>query len=204
MIQKNQTVNDRLSYLSWSKISLWENDPNLFYQVYVEGLDQFRTKHLELGKRLATGLENGFDNERDPIVDMVIRFMPSYPLREYRISVEFDGIPLVGIYDGFNASDEVIGEYKSGKSWTQKKVDDHGQLTFYALLYWLKYKKLPRHIYLHWAKTREDENGNIELTGDIKTFETKRTMKDIILFSKRIKNAWTGICEIGKFVQKYN
>jgi hypothetical protein len=92
-----------------------------------------------------------------------------------------------------------IGEFKSGRSWTQGMVDQHGQLTFYALLVWLKYGTLPKNIYLHWAKTDEDMQGNLKLTGDIKTFATQRSLKDLILFSKRIKTAWAGICEIGKF-----
>jgi hypothetical protein len=188
-------------YLSWSQLSLWEKDQNLYYQVYIEGLDQFKTKYLELGKRMATTLENGFDEEHDPIFEFVATFMPGYPKKEFDIKIEFEGIPLVGKLDGWNEKTMTIGEYKTGKNWTQNMVDKHGQLTFYALLIWLKYKKLPEKILLHWAKTEEDLDGTLKLTGDIKTFSTKRTMKDIIVFSKRIKTAWEGICEVGKFAK---
>lgn len=189
-------------YLSFSQLSLWEKDPNLYYQVYVEGLDQFRTKYLELGKRMATGLENGFDEEHDPLFEMLIVFLPSYPRREFEIRAEFEKIPLVGKMDGWNEKTMTIGEYKSGRHWTQSMVNQAGQLTFYALLVWLKYKKLPSKILLHWAKTDEDMEGNLKLTGDIRTFTTERTMKDIILFSKRIKTAWAGICDLGKMLKE--
>lgn len=188
-------------YLSWSQMQLFEKDPNLYYQVYCEGLDQFRSKYLELGKKMATTLENGHSDDGDPMLELMAVYMPSYPEREFDIKETFEGIPLVGKLDGWNKATMTIGEYKSGKNWTQSMADQHGQLTFYALLVWLKYKKLPEKIYLHWARTDEDMEGNLVLTGEIKTFQTERSLKDIIIFSKRIKSAWAGICELGKFNQ---
>jgi len=151
---------------------------------------------------MATTLENGFDEEHDPLFELMAVFMPAYPLREFDIAAEFEGIPLVGKLDGFNERALVVGEYKSGKHWTQGMADKSGQLTFYALLVWLKYGKLPSDIFLHWARTDEDLEGNLKLTGEIKTFRTKRTMKDLILFSPRIKSAWAGICELGEFTKQ--
>jgi len=191
-------------YLSWSQLNLWEKDPNMYYQVYWEGLDQFRTKYLELGKRMATTLENGFDEAHDPLFEMLAVFMPHYPKQEFDLKTVFEGIPLVGKLDGFNEATLTIGEYKTGKNWTQSMVNQSGQLTFYSLLVWLKYKKLPNNIFLHWARTDEDMEGNLKLTGDIRTFPTQRSLKDLILFSKRIKAAWLGICELGKFLKDKN
>jgi len=191
-------------YLSWSQLNLWEKDPNMYYQVYFEGLDQFRTKYLELGKRMATTLENGFDEFGDPMFDMLSVMLPAYPEREFEIKVNHKVsdklvVPLLGKLDGWNKATMTIGEYKTGKHWTQSLVDSSGQLTFYALLVWLKYKTMPKHIILHWAKTQEDEFGNLELTGDIKSFKTQRSLKDLILLSGRIERAWKGICELGEF-----
>lgn len=173
----------------------------MYYQVYWENLDQFRTKYLELGKRMATGLENGFDEERDPLFEMLIVFMPHYPKREYEMNTVFEGIPLKGKLDGWNEATMTIGEYKTGKHWTQAMANTTGQLTFYALMVWLIYHKLPEHIFLHWARTDEDMEGNLKLTGEMQTFETARKLKDLILFSKRIKTAWAAICEMGKFMK---
>lgn len=214
MISQPMTKNNRAcspnkngsprGYLSWSQLSLWEKDPNMYYQVYVEGLDQFRTKYLELGKRMATALENGFDDEHDPLFEMLVVFMPGYPEREFEMNAVFEGIPLKGKLDGWNEKTLTIGEYKTGKKWTQSMVDNCGQLTFYALLVWLKYGKLPNKIYLHWARTDEDMVGNLKLTGEIKTFEAKRTLRDIIMFAPRLKLAWASICELDKFVKINN
>jgi len=188
-------------YLSWSQLSLFEKDPNLYWQVYIEGIQNFKTKYLELGKRMATTLENGKSDDGDPMLELMAIYMPSYPAKEFDIKVMFEGIPLVGKLDGWNEKTLTIGEYKSGKNWTQSMANETGQLTMYALLIWLKYKKLPAKILLHWARTDEDMEGNLVLTGEIKTFTTQRSLKDIILFSKRIKSAWAGICELGKFNQ---
>ena len=265
-------------YLSWSQLNLWEKDANLYYQVYCEGLDQFRTRQLELGKKMATTLENGHSEDGDPMLDLMAVFMPSYPAKEFEIKAVFEGIPLKGKLDGFGIKCQscgswqdiiglknekqqmdvpalqkergvygstshqtirsiskttfqdkqrlntlpilssscdkcgvegklisVIGEFKSGRHYTQSMADDTGQLTMYALLVWLKYKKLPAKILLHWAKTDEDMEGNLFLTGDIKTFKTQRSLSDLILFSKRIRAAWAGICALGEFMKtKWN
>ena len=191
-------------HLSWSQMNLWEKDPNLYYQVYCEGIENFRSKYLELGKRMATTLENGKSDDGDPMLELMAVYMPSYPAKEFEIKVNFEGIPIVGKLDGFNKETLTIGEYKSGKHWTQSMADETGQLTMYALLVWLKYKKLPNKILLHWARTDEDMEGNLVLTGEIKTFQTQRSLKDLILFSKRIKTAWGGICELGKFNKNGN
>jgi len=189
-------------YLSYSQMQLYLKDPQLFYQCYIEGLQQFRTDRLILGKRMATALENGFDEQRDPMIEMVMTFMPSYPLREYEMNGVFEGIPLKGKLDGFDKEGLRIGEYKTGVKWTQGMVDCHGQLTFYALLVKLNYGVLPNEIKLHWARTQKNpETGGIELTGETKTFLTKRTMSDLILFSKKIKEVWKGVCEVGAFAK---
>lgn len=92
----------------------------------------------------------------------------------------------------------ILAEYKTGRQFTQKMVDSSSQLTFYALLIWLKYGKLPDEIFLHWAKTEIDEDGELKITGDIKTFETIRTFSDIILLRGRVKSAWEGINQMCK------
>lgn len=195
---RNHCCNPRLKYLSWSKMNLFEKDPNQFYQVYFEGLDQYRSKFLELGSRLSKVLENGIDEERDPTFEFVATFLPAYPEREKDMKVVFEGVPLRIKLDGWNKKTFTVGEYKSGRRWTQSMVDKCDQLTFYAAVIWMIYKKIPNFL-LHWAKTEEDEEGNLKLTGDLRTFKTTRRLKDIILMVKRMKKAWKEICEMVKF-----
>ena len=192
----------RLDYISPSKLKLWETDKNLFYQVYIDGIDQYKTKYLELGKRMAETLENGYDEERDPQIEMVSVFMPTYPLKEFKMKWTLEGIPLRGVLDGFNENTLVIGEYKTGKKWSKSMADKSDQLTFYALLCYMNYKELPKRIFLHWAETIEDMEGNLSLSGQIETFETKRVLRDIILLTKRIRLAWAGIQEMKEMINK--
>lgn len=148
---------------------------------------------MRLGKLLAEARERGSD--KDPTLDFLAVFMPSYPKREYEIRVNFEGIPLFGKLDGYNPWKKIIGEDKTGKNFTQRMADQSDQLTMYSLMVWKKSRLIPQ-INLHWAKTIEVQG--LSLTGDFKTFETSRTLKDFILLSKRLKIAWEGILEMGK------
>jgi len=171
---------------------LWERDPNLFYRYYILGEPGFDSKYMRLGKRLAKARERLSDP--DPTIDFLAKFMPQYPKHEYKMEVEFEGIPLQGKFDGWNPWSKIIGEDKSGKNFTQGMADKLGQLTMYSTIVWKSKGYFPS-LRLHWAKTIE-ENGVLRFTGEFRTFETTRTLKDIILFSKRIKTAWSGICEM--------
>jgi len=186
-------------YLSWSQLSLFERSPDQYYKQYIQGYSGFNSKYMRLGKRLAEARERRSDP--DPTIDFLAKYMPQYPKREHKIEVNFEGIPLLGKLDGWSPLTLTIGEDKSGKNFTQRMADKLGQLDMYSTLVWAKHnRKLPV-IKLHWAKTIEID-GIIQFTGEFKTYQTTRTLKDIILFSKRIKVAWSGICEMGKDINK--
>ncbi|KKN49587.1 hypothetical protein LCGC14_0641520 [marine sediment metagenome] len=191
-------------YLSWSQLSLWEKDPNLYYQIYIDGMDMIRTPYLKLGTRLDEAIQNGQDEFGDPMINYLVIMFPKYPKMQYRIEIEFEGINLVGVLDGFSSLRKklVIGEYKSGQKFTQSKADKLGQLDMYALLVWKKFGRLPDKIKLHWAETKvkENEEGKKEVffTGKIKTFETTRTMKNLILMGGRIHKAYKEISKMWK------
>lgn len=199
-----KTCDTPKGHLSWSQISLWEKDPNLYYQIYVDGMDMIRTPYLKLGTRLDESIQNGQDEFGDPMINYLVMMLPKYPKMQHRIEVDFEGIKLVGVLDGFSDLRKklVIGEYKSGKKWTQSMVDNSGQLDMYALLVWKKYGRLPDMIKFHWARTeiKEEEDGqkSVFFTGETKTFETKRTMKNLILMGGRIFKAYKEIKEMWK------
>lgn len=145
---------------------------------------------MKLGKELAEARKTR--KTKNPAIKHLLDFMPKYPKREVEISAVIDGIPIMGKLDGFDPKKLTIGEDKASRKFTQAIVDSHGQLTFYAALVYAKYKKLPKRIFLHWARTEDSENGP-EFTGEVKTFETKRTLRDIGSFLGRIRNGWAGI-----------
>lgn len=189
-------------YLSWTQLNLFERSKNAYVDTYLRGLNGFENEAMRVGKRLANRLETDEQTDENIIEHLAI-FLPSYPKREFPISVDFEEIPLFGKLDGFNPWNKKMGEYKTGKRWTQALVDKSGQITFYTTLVWLKYGKLPSQIDLHWART-ETKNNRIVLTGEIRTFRTQRTMADIILFRGRIKRAWEGIITLTKEYEQEN
>jgi hypothetical protein len=88
-------------------------------------------------------------------------------------------------------------EYKtSTQKWTQRKVDDSGQITFYATVIWLLTHKIPQDIELICVKTAYQDDGRLTVTGDMWRYPTRRTMADIIKMITRIRHAWAGIKEI--------
>ena len=188
------------NYLSWSQLSLWERSPELYRRIYLEGIKQPENQYIRLGSALADRLETGIETN-DEMIEHLALFMPKYPKVEFEIKANWEGISVLGKLDGFDKGHRIIGEYKTGKSWSQSMVNKSDQLTFYALLVWLKYGKLPSEIRLHWAKTEIDEDGKLRINGEIKTFKTIRTLSDIILLRGRLKSCWEGIQEMCK---KYN
>jgi hypothetical protein len=198
-MNKSKKVSAPRDYLSWTQYSLFNRSPELYKRIYIYGEAGYCSKAMELGKKLAERMENEEEVE-DKDIEQVAMFMPKSPAREYEIRIDFHGIPLFGKLDGFNprAKKKIIREDKTGQKWNQKMVDKTEQLTFYAMMVLAKYGKLPDKIYLDWAKTRRNEDGELELTGEIKTFETKRTMNDILIFYAKIKRTWEGIQNMTK------
>ena len=186
-------------YFSWSQLNLWEKDPNIYYEIYVLGLEVPFTKWMKKGKDLAEYLEKGGDVDDD--IKCVADFIPQYKEKEYEIKVEMEGIKLLGYLDSFDPKELNIYEYKTGKKYTQGMANKLGQLDFYALLVYLKYKKLPKSIKLIWIET-ETNDDVVKFTGKIKTFEVKKTKQDIIKIASRIHKAVKGIKEMWEAIDK--
>jgi hypothetical protein len=184
-------------YLSWSQIQLFERDPVLYAKKYIYGEEEAATDSMRLGKKLALVLEHR-EATGDGALDNLVSSFPSYPDRELGIEANMDGVdvPLYGVLDGFDTASLRIGEYKSGKLWTQEMVDQSGQLKMYALIVWLKYKRMPSEIKLHWARTQYDESGQLGFVGEIQSFAANITLEDILLFSERVRAVWAGIKEL--------
>ncbi len=184
----------RRDYLSWSQLNIWEKNPNLYYEIYVLGLEAPYTKWMKKGKDLAEYLKNGGEADND--VKSIAKLIPTYPEKEFEIKAKLNkNINLLGYLDSFDPKELKIYEYKTGKKYTQKMADKLGQLDFYTLLVWLKYQKLPKSIKLIWIETINKDD-IVAFSGKIKTFEVKKTMKDIIKIVSRIHKAVKGIQEM--------
>lgn len=186
----NKIVTPR-PYLSWSQYDLWNKSPKEYINRYIYG-KTFKNQAMELGSEFAEALEGGeIDN---PIWETIRIMLGGNGIAEFQISTDCEGVPLYGKMDNFNEITLCLEEYKTGQSpWTQSKVDKSGQITFYCLMIWLKYKKIPDSIKLCWLPTEKDENGKLNITGQIITFPTQRKLKDILVLIPKIKRTWQEI-----------
>lgn len=114
-----------------------------------------------------------------------------YPVVEYGINTTLEKLDLTGYMDSWCPDSLRLAEYKTGvKAWDQKRVDTHGQLTFYALLHYLHSQIKPEDIsmVLQWLPTitRPDFTFGFPDPAEIHTFATSRTMLDILKLSQEI------------------
>lgn len=169
--------------LSWSAISSFEYNPEQWYQNYVIGNKEEPNAMMRFGKEMG---------ERFAAEPHFLPQLPRGELYEYELRAVFGKIPLIGFIDCYTP--HTLGdEYKTGiKPWTQKRADEHGQLDMYALLLWLQEKVRPEEVKwrLSWLPTKETGDFRITFANphdpEVITFETKRTMKHVLAFGKRI------------------
>lgn len=175
-------------YFSWSQLNLWEKSKNEYIKRYFEGKKGFTTKEMFYGSKIGKALEtqNFFDlsqNEQSAVVQ--IDRADAYE-KKIILSKEVTGlgVDLLMYIDAVFDSGG-IDEYKTGKkAWDQKRVDEHGQLDFYAYGYYLETKTIPE-VNLHWIET-ENVKDKIQATGRVEKFTRVITMDDIKAIEKRI------------------
>lgn len=172
---------------SWSQLSSFEYDPEQWYKNYFLGIRDASSKEMEFGKVFALSIEEGTCEIKE--------LMERLPRKkEHPFKVVYAGIMLTGFADAFeDVTFDDLGEVKTGKkAWDQKRVDNHGQIDMYLLMNYITNKKRPEDVRcrLHWIPTQDNGDFTISFVKPVKvhTFETKRTMADILAFGNRIKN----------------
>jgi len=180
------------AYFSWSQYNLFGRSPESYRQRYIYGDEGFKSKEMLFGKQMAEIRENGEEDK------FILSKFSQYPRREYEITatVKIDGkkVVLLGKLDGVNLRKHIIGEDKTGKFLNIGSVSRLEQLTWYAYLYYLKFKKIPK-LEVNWIETKE-ENGKILATGNVKTFQTQRTIADFLRLHAKINARWRGVLKL--------
>jgi len=187
-------------YLSWTQLNLWEKDPEGYREQYIRGHPRPITNAMRLGSEVATSMETE-EETGDPLKDLVISMIPKFDNREVEIAAPIKiariEIPLLGKLDSARQDLMAFKEVKTGSvKWTQRRADEHGQITFYATIIREITNRIPDDIELIWAETQMDHNYNPHLTGKIVVFKTKRTLADIVKMKARIKKAWFQISQM--------
>jgi len=187
MKESKKSLDTPRPYLSWSQYNVFSKSPKTYVRIYIHG-KKFGSSAMEFGKRFHQAVERNKDTG-DRMVDFGMMFITRYELHEHKIEgVKTNGVPLLGILDGVNVKKCEIGEYKTGKSpWNQDRVNDHKQFDFYGALFLLKYKSIPKWYYLHWLDTKNKT---------IKSFKTKRSMRDLLEMQADMVRVWAKIKEV--------
>ena len=180
-------------YLNWSMYSLFRSSPEAWYKRYILKEEGFKNKYMEFGGKMAL-LREGKEKTEDEIIRSVLIFLPQYPNREYEltapIKIAKKPVILLGTVDGVDFRRHIVADDKTGLkgNWTQKIVDNAKQLTWYSMIYLLMKGRLPN-LELNWIET-EVVNSKVVATGNIKTFTTTRTLKDIVLLRSDVNKVW--------------
>lgn len=187
-------------HLSWSSLSTLERSEKEWIRIYLEGGSIPINRGMALGKRMADALEADEDTG-DLGMDIVISQLPKFELMDKRMETEVvvqgQKIPIVIKPDTANKELTGFKEYKTGATkWDQRKVDEFGQITFYATGIHAMKGSIPTDIELVWAPTKKTPDGKVELTGIIKRFRTKRGLADILKMKVRMRKAWLRMEEL--------
>jgi len=179
------------NHISWSQLVEWEKGPEA-YERYISG--GFQNIEMDFGDKIHKGLKEG---SQDDDVRFVRLWTPEPGEREVELEIEIEpGVKVKAGIDGLTLKEDSaqVDEYKTGKTpWTQKKVDNHGQITIYDLLIYIKHGIIPTNT-LWWIPTEDDEFGNIRKANGIpKAFETTRSLYDIMAMKRRLVKAYKEI-----------
>lgn len=193
--------------------------PERYADQYIYGKKHRISRNLAYGSSMADGLKDG-EATGDPMLDLMMSRIPKFdrmdkPIEDKKRGVEVvnphdgkkykvpvlengnDPIPLLAVPDSAKRTYSAFKEYKTSvRKWTQKMVDESGQITFYATAIWLATKKIPKDIKLVAVELAYDRDGRLYPTGNLHRFPTTRTMTDVLKMTRRMRNAWSGIKEL--------
>jgi hypothetical protein len=158
-----------------------------------------KSREMEFGAAFAKSIEDGTCPYPDLMRHLTGR-------KEHPFRVMFGKIPLVGYADDFDQETFLrLEEVKTGKkAWDQKRADEHGQFDMYLLMNLITNKIKPQDVKcrLHWLPTQENGDFSISFIEPVRvrTFETKRTMQQVLNFGMKINKTYR---EMIDFVKNY-
>ena len=168
---------------SWSQFSSFRDyDKEKWYQNYVLGFKEPPNARMTFGSQVGKRIET------DPT------YIPQLPrgIMEYELKATMKDIELIGYADSYNPKKKELDEFKTGgaSSWNQKKVESHDQLTFYALLLYLRNEAKPEDLTIRLHHMLTQENGDFSIgfakPFTLTTYTTKRTKKQVFMFASEI------------------
>jgi len=208
-------------------MNLFENNVESWKKIYLYGGKIPVNRGMAYGRKMADGLEND-EITGDAVLDLVMEQIPKFEIMDKivedknGISIEIKNysngknevhllpvlkngkqfeVPLLAKPDTMKKDLSAFKEYKTGQEpWTRKKVDEFGQITFYATAMFIISGKIPHDIELVHIATQKEVKGcldsKIEATGLIYRYPTKRNTSQVLNMMVRMKRAWEGMIKV--------
>lgn len=190
--------------MSWSYYSSFLYNKEKWFAKYYGGEEQSSSPAMDFGKEVGERLASDST------------FMPEikrYKHFEQCLEATLGDMKLLGYMDTSDLENKRLREFKTGNNknpWTQKRVDDHGQLTMYALMIYLSHKIKPEELDIHldWMPTLEADFSSVEAfitempkvvfnpEARVMSFKTKRTTAQCLKFGAELK-------KVHKQMEKY-
>lgn len=168
---------------SWSQFSSFRDyNKEKWYQNYVLGFKEPPNARMTFGSQVGKRIET------DPT------YIPQLPrgIMEYELKATMNDIELIGYADSYNPETKELDEFKTGgvSSWNKKKVESHDQLTFYALLLYLRNEAKPEDLTIRLHHMLTEEKGDFSIgfakPFSLDTYTTKRTTRQVLMFASEI------------------
>ena len=176
-------------HFSWSQYYLWQTSKREYWKRYSMGVEAKTNRFFDKGKELANYMDGEPVSLDDPMLELVVDQIPRLDFAEDELSYNVHGSDkkVICFVDHAKKDGSAFIEYKTGKiPWTQEKVDEHDQMLFYALGYYITRGVIPTSE-LVWVETMETENG-LRYTGMFKSFQRTFTMEELDNFAVKIEN----------------
>ena len=180
-------------------MDLFERSKERWKEKYLFDMETRSNSGQDYGRKMADGLEHD-ELTGDVVLDLVVAQIPKLEVMEFELNAELshgkkrEPIKLFSRLDTANRDLSAFKEYKTGlEPWTQTKVDNSGQITFYATGAYLKTGKLTEDIELVYVPTERSLDGRIRATGDMTRFRTHRRLDQVLNMMVRVKRAWEGM-----------
>lgn len=171
--------------LSYSQLSSFEYDSEQWYSNYVLGIREPANPAMLFGNTVGDTL----GTPTSMVPDLI------YPgIKEYELKANLGPIHIIGFCDAYCPETKVLTENKTSATkdrWTQKKVDEHGQLTMYCLMLFLRDKVKPEDvtINLNFIPVRTvGFDFELPKPPTFQTFATRRTTRDILEYAVYIQH----------------
>jgi hypothetical protein len=129
--------------LSYSQLSSWEYSKEEWYDNYILNKRTVPNASMIAGNVIGDLI----GTPKSPIKELV-----DIGTKEYPLTARLGDIKMIGFIDGYNPDTKVLHENKTSATkyrWNQRKADEHGQLTMYALMLFLSRQVAPEDITMY-------------------------------------------------------